>query len=1635
MNRGKLGTFALLLLGLALALAVTISAQEPAAQEPVAEEPQPAAEQPGEESTEEAEQAAEESTEEAAEEEPAAEEAPAAEAPAAEAPAAAPPARQRQPVIRVQQGQIQIQIGGNFAGLQGDEEADATIVRPERELRQKLSRAQRLLEEERYSEAVRDLGSILQGQEDGALPAEAGEPIRFLKREARRLLGSLKPGREAYELQYGASARQLLDDALAQGNIDGVEAVARQFFHTQAGYEAAYLLGLYYHDQGSPLAAALTLRELADSPGGADYEPALSFQVAACWLWAGMAEKSQQALLDLRRRFPEAKLNLGGKQLPLAFGEADAVAWLQAAVGLPENRQAEAEVWAMHRGGPARNAPSVGGRPLLNYRWRVRMANDPYIMDHVRKVYEADRQESVSLLPSMHPLAVGDVVLVRTAQNLLAVDFRSGKQIWEVPVDDSLEQLLDVSGGPESQAAEQVNRALGKRLWQDGLYGTLSSDGEYVYSIEDLGFTQPSIDSRFAGIFGRRQRRLPTGARPYNRLAAHELRTEGKLKWALGGPPGEGALPLAGEYFLGPPLPLGGRLYVLAESNHRIRLLAIDPERDPHRGEQLVEWTQDLTDIQLEVLDNEMRRLAGATPSYADGVLVCPTGGGAAVAVELATRSLLWGYQYPRSPLASQNVAQIQIMRMNGMDVDPQEGEQWIDSSATISDGRVLLTPVESDELHCLDLSAGNLLWTRPREDGLYLGCVDRGVAVVVGRKSVRGLKLADGEPAWVEPLVLSSGAAPSGRGFFHQGRYYLPLSTAEVAAIDVATGRVVDSSRSRQGIVPGNLICYSGAVLSQGADYVDCFWQAAELERRVAETLREQPHDPEALTLRGEILLDQGRTVEAADMLRRSVELRDDLRTKELLFDTLLEGLRSDFAQQRGSAAEIERLVVQPQQWDAYLRLMAIGLQSQGENLAAFQTYLRLTELSTADAELGRVEQGLQVRRDRWVQAQLAELRAGAGPDDAAEMDRAIAARYEAAVAADGPQLLRRFLAYFGNQPQAEGARDELSRRLSVEDASLEIERLLRQVAASADARRAGGAVARLARLLEQCGQAEDAAYYYRQLSERFADVVCLDGQTGRALVEGLPRQSAAHPERAVAAWPIGAVDVERQTRTNPATRFTEVDVRDNTDPLAVDATVEIDIAKQSIVGRDGYGNRRWQASAPEILQQINFAFGTPGVNRARIQGHLAIVAVGLQVLAIDTLNTTNGAARVLWRQDLGGNVSAGQLGVQQTRVGVAWGGLGRLTTIDGSGRALGAIGPVTDDYLCLQRGRTVTALDPWTGELLWSRVGVEPNSQLFGDEEVVVVAAADGEEALVLRALDGEELGRRRIAGVQERMATLGRYVLAWRLANGEARVSLDDPWLERELWSHAFDPQSKGALLGLEAVGVVDGDQFTLLDTATGRPLVDRPIEPLADLSEIYLLRGPERYLLIANRPFQGGREIAGLQPIPDGDRQIIHGHVYGFDRRTGERVWMTPVENQGLMFAQPAGLPALVFGCHVYRRAGNNGFDTVTSLLCVDKRTGAIVYKEEWPQHVASLEIAARPEASAVDLKLPRNTIVLTFTDRPPPEEVPVRDDLAPVDNTTEDATETEVEEEMEEGEDDGVIGEPADDLPQREADDE
>jgi len=394
------------------------------------------------------------------------------------------------------------------------------------------------------------------------------------------------------------------------------------------------------------------------------------------------------------------------------------------------------------------------------------------------------------------------------------------------------------------------------------------------------------------------------------------------------------------------------------------------------------------------------------------------------------------------------------------------------------------------------------------------------------------------------------------------------------------------------------------------------------------------------------------------------------------------------------------------------------------------------------------------------------------------------------------------------------------------------------------------------------------------------------------------------------------------------------------------------------------------------------------PALSYASVNGGLLILSLGSQVIAIDTLHGASDGApgRVLWTQELHEQIGGYPVNqaLMSRPVQVAWGGT-RYIPQDGAGRRMGSIGPVNDDGVYFQRLHDLHCVDPITGKIIWTRKNVGAGNDLFGDAELLFVVPPDSGETLVLRAATGELLGKRRLPPFEKRMTSVGRHVLVWdrQLPNGQQTLEMRDPWQEKTLWSYPFPPEAKAALVGQEAVGVFQPNgQFSLITLADGKELVKEKLEAELRLLGMYLLRSNEGYLLVTNATARNEANRT-VQPVPNVPNSLISGHIYAFERGTGKKLWPAPVAvtQQGLLMSQPSELPFLVFARQVHSLVPPNSQNPKVGVVCVDKRTGRVVYENDAlpTATFGNYEVTGDPAAHTVTLTLAPKQFTFTLTD--------------------------------------------------------
>lgn len=1531
--------------------------------------------------------------------------------------------------------------------------------------RSKLERAERFLQEENFDDALPLLASLLDNDaEDYFLDALGG---KSLKRHIRDLLAAMPAnGFEAWEAFYGAAARHTLAEGLAAGSLDKIEEVMRRYPLTAAASTAGMLLGRRAFDAGRPLAAAFYYDEVRRSPSSKQHEPALSLALSLAWARAGNEAKSMDALFALREHFDRG-VRINGSDVALPTRREDVPHWLARHIGPQQNVAPRDAGYLVFRGSAARNDLGSGDQPLARRRWRAVTYVDPREEEELLRLDRQNVAQGRANVPAAMPVATSyvdaqgraaDVVLARSLRHLLAVDFATGRVLWQVDtasVDAQThverDEIDDLTPTPAERLASDSGLALlAQRMWEDAPYGQLSTDGQRVYSVDGLGLSR---DSALAAEppFAIGRSRWSGGDEVFvNRLAARDLAGNGKLAWQVGGTDSPREARLAGAFFLGPPLPVEGTLYAIAEIKREVRLVALEAATG-----KLV-WQQQLVPALRSVGLDPWRRRYGATPAMAAGVLVCPTSAGAVVAVDVARRSLLWGDYYGKPPSGQITPWGLQSMYDNG---DESRRQRWADVAAIIDGDKVLVAPADGDQgssLYCLDLMSGEKRWEHnfARRENLFVAGVRGEHAIVVGADSVQALRMADGSVAWTsEEFGLATGGErclPSGRGYANDERYYLPLSSGELVAVSLADGTIVE--RRPYGRQPlGNLICYRGELVSCGVAGLEVLWQTDALERRVDAALAKNENESWAWARRGELLLDvatqdaaaqNAATQDAAKFddavaaFRRAIDHAgaDDAlarHTSQLLAGALLDRLQTDFAAHREMLAEVDRLVGDGRLRERLERVAAAGLQQTGDHRAALERYLKIIGSSGPWDEMIEPDVHRRVRRDAWMRAQLAALVRSASPAERDAIDAAIRQRIDAAVADGRLSALRAAVAYFGDLPASALARARLVRQLIERGEMLAAEQHALRLAASDDRTIAAEAAALLGDLYVRSNQFAAAASQARKLEAEFADARLSAGGTGHDAAAAILAELALRdestsplsPAERHASWPTGHVKVEIGKRTGRNERREvqyEVPVVGPRGLLVGDGQLILDRNAQKLLARDALGNDRLQVSMMSSPWTEEREID-PYVCVARERGHLLILSAGDRIVAINGLGSpADPLSTSAWEQPLKTSDDDGETTpryyrerrrrVDRGQITKRWGEV-EYRAVDSEANVLGVLGPITDAGVCYQRGRELMCVESATGKLLWTVDNMPPGCELFGDAELLFAAPHESlEGALVFRMADGELLGRRHVPSEMSRMATLGRDMLVWGQHEGKLSIGLVDAWSGKRSWNREVAEGTVAQVLRDRVAVLEPAGKFAVIDIASGEPAFEQPLLGEYDgagqprLVSLHVIASDDQMIVIANRNKSPDHSKDNKVRWITRQMPLVTGRVYALNPRTGTPQWPVPaeVEDQGLVTSQPPELPLLVFMRHFSQgETVDQRTPFTTHVYCLDKRTGgAVMHRDPTTGYSFSrldLDAASAygcrwtgdPAARTVTCALPALPVTFRFTAQPMPPEPPAQ----------------------------------------------
>lgn len=816
-----------------------------------------------------------------------------------------------------------------------------------------------------------------QSLEPGTSELDAGARYRL----SRVFMKSPEAFRQIYQDQVKSEAEAAFGQALQSANLGQLEAVVQRFQFTQVANRGLQHLVQLRRSRGEYLQAALQHSRLMSlNPNVDQRHRILQIQL---WYQAGLADDGLDELTDLLGSSAGSEkevLQLIASILKIEADLPDSPLtreslseWIE--TGMSSRSQDE------QLRSPEIVAGQQSGKPSLDFlqplgNGRRTQSNAMLLAGQLETAWQ---QSTFSLLeavefnsgleglaedlknavptafsmnetiaPIASPIVVGDRLILRCAMNLRALNLKTGEPLWEsFLLDRHLRSMLEGQRDPQMVAFNRMNSQRPfdtSRLYshwiQTNTGGQLTTDGRTVFAVEDVMSETLRDDAA---------RQLEVSRFPSNYLRAYDVET-GRLRAQAGGTVGingvSGAVnPLAGMYFLGAPLVLADRIYVIAEAEPGIYLLQLKatPLFGPADEFQLQPvFSQLLSVPRFPLRLHPVRNQAGIVPSYGRGLIICSTCDEHIIAISAEDHSVRWIYRYP-TIVSSTELGPPQGSISGAMGSRDSSRfdrrARWTDCLPRIINDKIIVTPRDSDELLCLDLQTGEEVWTMPRGMFRTIATVDQQKVVVSGANIVSAFRLSDGEEIWSTKI---QDGQVCGSGYSDGTTLQLPTSRPGILALRLSDGQQLlhqDTDR-----LPGNLISNGEAFISQSVTGVQRL------------TMAKSENQP---LLAARKMLIEGNLPDATILLRQAIEQSGGPESRRIaqsqFVAATLNALRANNKVAKDMVPEAEEMLLELRARDEVLPL----LFAQGIGIPPISpAFQRFRDLERADQQWAELQE-----------------------------------------------------------------------------------------------------------------------------------------------------------------------------------------------------------------------------------------------------------------------------------------------------------------------------------------------------------------------------------------------------------------------------------------------------------------------------------------------------------------------------------------------------------------------------------------------------------------------------------------------------------------------------------------------------
>lgn len=1328
-----------------------------------------------------------------------------------------------------------------------------------------LETAGQLVRQQRYPEAAAQIQFLFDQPHDSWLVEPQGELASVREQGWLLLANDAGPFLESYRRLIGPDARQLLAQAKADQDLPRYLDVVRRYFATAEGYEAAEWLIRYWLDDGDwNLAAGLAQRVLNSKLHQRQVSPrflhmaAVAFDLAE---WAAEAEQVRSQLTErVASRNPTVTAADAGRRFPAA-------------------RNAE------------QYTPEVTP-PVLAADWTIPLASSqlhPQAESVLQEWVAAQREKDQSTAVGWAPVLAGDLLMVRELDEVRAIQIASGQVQWRYRTQTSLGNLLISTEVSDSRA--RFRGAMWDAAAANSLVSGLSTDGRRVY------FVDQSETLLMSGIYGLESQTMPQFSRrdaARNSLVAldlHEPSHQSRLVWSTG--TSSDVPRLAGHAFLGPPLALAGTLYAISEHDRELCLTAFQSAT----GRIL--WQQPLAESERSSIEDRGRNTRACQPVAAGDLILCPTNIGLLVAVDAVTGTLRWTHN------SLEATPDRNVQRFRTISTLDQRRHASFPGTPRVWKDRVVYLPSQSQHLYCLDLSTGKELWQVSHPLVEFVALADDEQVIAVGHTAVKAYASHDGSPRWTTLLP----SVVSGYGVEAAPNYVVPLDSGRVAAIDLKTGRLRNSTSRLTSAYVGHLTATSDRIVSVGPKGIAAFPQTKTLQQRL--TIADNgPARPARFLALAEVHLAEGNVAAAVKVLESAWSQLPDgderQRIRSTLWEVYFELVRDDPENSGRWLARLKPLLshANARQKARWLILALADAEARKDRALIGEYFLQLAE-DFSDGSLFECpgEQDLEISGLTWLQLVLSRL-----PD--AVLRDELVARLTAHAAADPTSawglVAERILD------------DELATplRLQQADAAIaanELQRaavLLQRADRHSDPEllaRADLALMRLFADAELPLLASRTLERYRQRTQLDLSAVNLKALFG----------DSAHHELTLAAW----------QRSQPATAPAgQVRIVARARPMANLGDV-LAGGKGSTQQHEPYED--YQRSIAAVPAEGPLEWMTRNTARGTEVGIFDKVSsrkICEHVLPFGSM-ASNARVDLSWGTlvpfSMSGEIRA-LSPLQGDREFVAW----KLELPEWTRRSAQASGgPATARIALFQWKNVLFAVDPAYGRLLWRRNDLESNSGLFIDPRIGLLATDSivfilGQDKTNYRVLD-LTTGRELRTGRLDQDSRFARYDL------GNAILYIHDSGEQRQI--RVWDPETDSLLLEdsirtrqlisrftQDKVAWLTGDSRLKIFSATSRQiLIDVPL-PTSDITgaatlKVFSQNGWHLVSIGRNQPTAHTNHFQLQLPERSMPGEVMRDELLAIGPDGKEIRWRKSIPNRTLLQVGEAEVPLLLAGC--------------------------------------------------------------------------------------------------------------------------